>query len=43
MDTTLLCAPVEKWWAGETVWDGFMAPLYVVFLVFFLSHYLFRE
>ena len=33
MDTTLLCAPVEKWRAGETVWDGFMAPLYVVFLV----------
>ena len=26
-------APVEKWRAGETVWDGFMAPLYVVFLV----------
>ena len=26
-------APVEKWRAGETVWDGFMAPSYVVFLV----------
>ena len=35
MDTTLLprSRPVEKWRAGETVWGGFMAPLYVVFLV----------